>query len=188
MKKTALVLLSVLVTGCNQYQLVEGGQQKVGAFSVTATPIWNKVPSSHAPAGLPTWTVDGLPLNSLMFISDIEDGKPLVRTDGEDKYPSFHATMLPNELTELVQATCAKLFQATITETGELTPLTIADQPGFEVTFEFVGQDDVIRRALVGGTLKDQKLNVMVYQAARMHYFAKDFESARQMIVGANLP
>jgi hypothetical protein len=190
MRRAAVLFPCVLMlTACQQYQAVEGGSRNVGSFAVT-TPaaVWNEVPGAHASGGLPTWTVDGVTLNSLSFVSGVEDGNPLVEADSEARYPVFHADMLPNDIVELVQSTCAKLFDATITAGGELKPLTIAGQPGFEVTFEFVTGDEVIRRAFAGGTVKDGQLQLVLYQAARMHYFQKDLQHARDLIVTARLP
>ena len=104
------------------------------------------------------------------------------------KYPVFHAGMLPNEIAELMQSTCVKRFDATIMRTGELKPQSIAGQPGFEPDFEFVSGGEVIRRAFIGGTVKDGKLQAVIYQAACMRYYAKDFAAARDFIATANLP
>ena len=185
---TFFVVLLTLAA-CGQYQQVKQGATSVGTMSVTAkAPIWNKVPPGHAPGGLPTWTVDGVTLNSLSFVSGIEDGKPLVAEHSKTPYPVFRSAMLPNELAHRVRPPCPRLFGATITKTGELRPLTIAGQPGFELDFEFVTDDEVIRRGFVGGTVKDGKLQAVLYQAARMHYFAKDLDAARELIVTAQLP
>jgi len=188
MKLLWLVLLLGLAA-CGEFQAVERGTRNVGGMTVTAqAPIWNEVPAAFAPGGLPTWTVDGITLNSLSFISDIKDGQALVDAEKTEKYPVFHADMLPNEIAELMQSTCAKLFGATITRTGELKPLEIAGQPGFELDFEFVTNDEVIRRAFIGGTVKNGKLQAVIYQAARMYYYAKDSAAARELIVSARLP
>ncbi len=187
--KFLVVAALLALAGCSQYQAVERGARKVGGMTVTArAPIWNEVPAAFAPGGLPTWTVDGITLNALFFISDIRDGQALVDAGKDAKFPIFHADMLPNEIAELMQSTCAKLFGATITRTGELKPLDIAGQTGFELDFEFVTNDEVIRRAFVGGTVKGGRLQAVVYQAARMHYYAKDFAAARELIVTASLP
>jgi len=184
-----MLALLLGLAACTGFEAVERGTRNVGGMTVTAqAPIWNEVPAAYAPGGLPTWTVDGVTLNSLSFISNVKDGQTLVDAEKSRKYPVFHADMLPNELAELVQSTCAKLFGATITRTGELKPLEIAGQPGFELDFEFVTNDEVIRRAFIGGTVKDGKLQAVVYQAARMHYYAKDFAAARELIVTASLP
>ena len=187
--RSLVVALLLALAGCGQYQAVERGARDVGGMRVTAqAPIWNEVPASFAPGGLPTWTVDGITLNSLSFVSGIKDGQALVDAEKTAKYPAFHADMLPNEIAELMQSTCVKLFNATIMRTGELKPLRIAGQPGFELDFEFVTGDEVIRRAFIGGTVKDGKLQAVIYQAARMHYYAKDFAAARDLIVTASLP
>jgi hypothetical protein len=187
--RAVLIACMLIAAGCQQYQAVGSGQSKVGAFSVTApAAVWNAVPRAHAPGQLPTWTVDGVTLNSLSFVSGIEDGKPLVVADADARYPLFRADMLPTDIAELVQATCAKLFDATVSASGELKPLTIAGQPGFELSFEFVTSDEVIRRAFVGGTVKDAALQLVIFQAPRMHYYAKDLGHARDLIVSAQLP
>lgn len=77
-------------------------------------------------AGLPTWTIDGISLNSLSFIYDIEGGQPLIN-DNDKNYPIFNLDMLPTELTDLFESTVAIAFDGNIVEKGVLRPVKIGD-------------------------------------------------------------
>lgn len=186
MKRLVLALF-VFLSGCAQYALVEQGPQKVKAITVTPSQEWNRVPSMASPGGIPTWTADGISLNSIAFFSEIKGGDPLIRSSKDEEYPIFRADMLPTELVDLIEATVAKLYKATISKSGQLRPLTIGGTPGFEHNFEFVTPDELTRKAYVAGALKEKQLHLIFYQAARMHYYDRHFDSVSAMVETATL-
>jgi hypothetical protein len=187
MRRLLLVLLLAALGGCASYAVVESGPQKVKAITVTPSQEWNKVPPMLAPGHLPTWTSDGVSLNTIAFISEIEDGKTLIDAPAKEEFPVFRSDMLPTEIVELIESTIAKLYQGTIAESGQLRPLTLGGVTGFEYRFGFVGQDKLPRQTYVAGAVKDGKLHVILYQAARMHYFDRHIESVAQMVTTAEI-
>jgi hypothetical protein len=171
MKRYLLILILFIVSACSTHSIVKDTPQTIKGITVTPTLIWNKVPSTLAVGGVPTWTADGISLNSISFFSDIKDGKSLVKATKKQQFPTFRADMLPTELIELIESTLAKAYQAKILNQGELAPLMLGTDDAFEYTFDFVTGDELPRRGYVVGAVKNEKLHVIFYQAARLHYY-----------------
>ncbi|MEM7541367.1 MAG: hypothetical protein AAF384_07235 [Pseudomonadota bacterium] len=184
-----IALLLGLAACAPQYAVVENTQQQIGPLGVNPTQQWNEVPKTHSIGRKPTWTVNGVTLDSLTFFVDVKDGEALLSSQGkEDKsYPTYASDMLPHELVEMVEKTFAVELSANISESGELAPVTFGGQPGFEFEFRYITPDELKRRAYVIGAIKNETLNVVVFQAAALHYFDKILPSARSMLRGASV-
>jgi len=182
-----ITFLLILFTGCTQSTLVETGQQTIKSIVVTPTNEWNQVPKMFSIAGLPTWTIDGVSLNSLSFISDIKDGETLIKNSNNKEYPIYTSDMLPTELAELFESSIAIAFQGKVTEPGKLRPIKIGGHHGFEYNFEFVADDELLRKGYVAAAIKDEKLHLIFYQAAKLHYFDNNLESVKLLVSTATI-
>ena len=175
------------VTGCAQYTAIDNSPQQIKGITVTPSNEWNKVPSAHSFGGAPTWTQDGVSLNTISFLSNIKDGEAIVRVTKNDEYPVFRADMLPTELVELIETTIVKVSQGRILSSGQLQPRTIDSNMGFEYTFEYVAQDDLPRKVYVVAVIKNEQMHAILYQAARLHYYDSGFDSVRRLISTASI-
>lgn len=185
-KRAILLLLTVfMLSACAQYAVIKPEQQSIKSIVVTPTEEWNDVPRNFSVAGLPTWTIDGISLNSLSFVSDIKDGQPLIENGNEKEYPKFKSDMLPTELAELFESTIAIAFEAKITEPGAMRPIKIGGHQGFEYDFEFVASDELLRKGYVAAAVKDETLHMIFYQAPRLHYFDTNYQSVKHLVNNA---
>ena len=183
MKKICLFTVIVLLSACAQYSMVKSGPQTMGPMTVTPSHDWNQVPSTASLGSLPTWTADGITLDTVTFFADVEDGKPLIKPSRKDEtYPVFQANMLPTELVDVFESTLAKAYNAKITQSGQLKPVILDGKPGFEYTFEFVTPDELTRRGYIAGMVKDGHLHMIFYQAAKLYYFEHQLENVRMMV------
>lgn len=182
MKNLMLIIVVALLAACSVHSIVKDQPQTIKSITVTPTLIWNKVPSNLSVGGVPTWTADGISLNSLSFFSDIKDGKTLIRATKKEQYPIFKADMLATELVELIESTLAKAYAAKVLSSGNLKPLTIGNDDGFEYTFDFVAGDELPRRGYIVGAVKNEKLHIIFYQAARLHYYDSRVEDVRNIV------
>ncbi len=187
MKRSGAVLLLMFAGGCTQYNVVDAGPQSVGSLSLVPSHSWNKAPSMAAPGEVPTWTADGISLNSVSFFSDVEDGKPMVRSGKAGDFPVFRANMLPNEIVDVLEKTVAKVFSATIAGQGTLKPAVFAGAKGFEYQFEFVTPDNLNRKAFATGVVHDGRLQLVFYQGTRMVYFDKELPNVQAMLATATI-
>lgn len=185
MKNLLLVIVIISISGCNTHTMVKNEAQTIKAITVTPTLKWNKVPSMFSVGKVPTWTADGLSLNTISFFSDIKDGKPLIKSSKKEQYPVFKADMLPTELVEMIESTVSKAYQAKILSSGALRPILIGSDDGFEYTFEFVATDELPRKGYIAGVVKDEKLHLIFYQAARLHYYDSLVEDVQNIVSSA---
>jgi len=182
MKKIVLLIIVTILGACSTHSIVTDKPQTIKSITVTPTLIWNKVPSNLSIGGVPTWTADGISLNSLSFFSDIKDGKTLIKATKKEQFPIFKADMLPTELVELIESTLAKAYEAKVLSSGNLKPLKLGNDDGFEYTFDFVAGDELPRRGYIAGAVKNEKLHIIFYQAARLHYYDTRVGDVRDII------
>ena len=176
-----LILAGVLLlSACNQYTLVQPGLVEVQQIAVSPSNPWNAAPPAERIGGYPTWTTDGVILNSVTFFPAIKHGKPLFKSSRDDPYPVFTTDLLPNEIVEIVESSISKKLEATISGRGGLKPLMIDGNPGFQSSFDFIAYD-VPRRAYLAGAVKGESLYLMLYQATDLYYYEKYLEDITSM-------
>ena len=182
-----LILAGVLLlSACNQYTLVQPGLVEVQQIAVSPTKPWNAAPPADRMGGYPTWTTDGVILNSVTFFPAIKNGKTLFKSRRDNPYPVFTTDLLPNEIMEIVESSIAKELGATISGSSGLKPLTIDGNPGFQSSFDFIAAD-VPRRAFVAGAVKGEALYLMLYQGTDLYYYDKYLEDVMSMAEGMSL-
>ena len=189
-----LVLAALLATGCvSTYSLVEPGVNRAGDLYVVADPGWNRalgLPGSGNRQGAETWTRDGPVLNRLVFIPSVADGEALVTSLQLGKaLPVFRATMLPNDIEDLAESTCVKIFGEgnAVFVAKNLRPQRFGDEQGVLFDVEASVTDSPNYRGIVGAFIANDELYFMYYLAAEPYYFEKDFESAASIIKSASL-
>lgn len=182
MRTTILLTMMLLLTACNSFTKVNNEKTTVDGITLYPKGLWNAAPAIFTFKNIPTWTVDGPILNSIMFIAKIEDGQTLVKVQKDENYPSFDASMLPNEIMSLTQSTIAKMYGTTIDDDGELAPVELIDGIAFQFSFTFADQDGLTRKVLATAAVRDNKLYLMIYQAAKDYYFDKDAGNVEKMM------
>lgn len=180
MKRLLVVISVLLLSGCSSYTLVKPEPVKVGGIIASPSNAWNAVPALERIGGNPTWTKDGVALNSITFFPAVKDGKPLFKSTKKEKHSPFTTDMLPNEIVEIVEASLAKELGAVITNRKGLRPLSIDGGPGFQFNFDFV-QNSIPRRAFVAGAVKNGSLHLIFYQATRLYYYDKYLQDVMAM-------
>jgi len=200
----AIVAFSLLV-GCAPYKLIEPARQNVGSgFSVETAMRWNQLAPEQVSGPVVVWTADGVGLDQLMFFT-VAEGEPLLRriaqpsvlqqgpppapsqTAEAEKLPAFRADMTPNEIAELFEAAIARVTRSTIADAGNLRPMEFAGRPGFRFDFDYVTRDDLERRGLAVGTVKDKKLYLIFFQGPRLYHYEKYLAEVENIVRSARL-
>ena len=188
MKKISLLAIVVLLHGCVQFSLIESKPNSIGNITVKPDRLWNKAPKQYAIfPGVPTWTIDGIPLNSLSFFSDIRDGKPIFTTRKKGEFPVFRMNMLPNEVIELVETTISKALNARIYDHGELNPVVIDGRNGFEYSFEFSTEYSPVSKAYLVAVIFDNQLQMILFMATKLHYYDNYINEVRELVLNASI-
>lgn len=177
------VLLACLALGAcaDSARLVRPGPQRVArVFTVSPEAPWNAVsPAMFAGRKRNAlWTMNGVPLDFVAFIGGIPSGGTLFRFPSKQvkkrEVPVFRASMLLPEIAEFIEASYARGLEAQVFETLSLDAFTFGGHEGFLMEFRTVLRDEVPRRGLAAGAIVDGRLHLVLYQAAELHYFARN--------------
>lgn len=172
--------------GLGGYSLVKAKEQDVGTGRMYVTPPreWNKM-SSRIIAdvrAVEDWTQNGPYLDSLSFVAGLKDGKSLVWQQKRDtrQVPRFDKGMTAPEIAAMLETFFRTRAGTVDFKELELKPRTFMGYPGFQYDFDHLDGDEVWRRGRVVGAVIDERLYLIMLDAARSHYFAAtlpDFEA-----------
>lgn len=170
---------TLFLSGCASVSVVSEGETMVGQrLAVQADRPWNQF-ASHM-TQVPTWTHDGVTVDSLQFYVGIKDGQALPAPVVRNAAPlTFRSNMTPQDV--------VALFQAMLTRDGSsfqldrLEPTTFLQTNGFRFEYSLNRKaDDVPMKGTGVAAIRDGELFVMHYTAPRLVFFprhAPAFES-----------
>jgi hypothetical protein len=180
MKRWMVVLGALLLAGCAQptWVAVAPGETVVQErFSVRADASWSRLDGLNEPKH-EVWTSDGIPLDQLHFHTGITAGESLVviKDRPADKpIPRFRSDMQAQDVTELYESFATR--DGSVFKLEKLAPARFAGEDGFRFEFSRVRKGDNVRmRGLGYGAIHRGELFLMVFEAPRIHYFAKHLE------------
>ena len=197
MRNTILMLLAAsMLTACSSiggegfgyggYSLVNVKEIRVGDDSLAVTPPrqWNKISARLFTdiRDVEDWTQNGPYLDGISFVTGLKDGKALVyqRSRDDRQVPKFRSNMTPPEIAAMVESLFRVRGGAIDFSMTSLTPRPFLGTNGFQYDFEHLDGDEVRRKGRAVGAIVDGKLYMILYDAARMHYFnasLPDFEA-----------
>lgn len=172
--------------GSGRYTLVRVTETKVGNDSMAVTPPreWNKISSSlfvdiHA---VEDWTQNGPYLDGISFVTGLKDGKALVyqRSRDDRQVPKFRSNMTPLEITAMIESLFRVRAGAVDFKTVGLSPRPFMGYNGFQYDYEHLDGDEVNRKGRAVGAVIDGRLYLILFDAARSHYYGAllpDFEA-----------
>jgi hypothetical protein len=172
--------------GFSDYSLVRVRDVSVGDGSliVAAPRPWNR----HRPElfedvrAVEDWTLDGPLLDGISFVSGLESGHYLIRqrkTENQ-QVPKFRAEMTPPEIAEMIESLYRVRGGAVDFKTLSLQPRAFLGTNGFQLDYEHLDDDELWRRGRAVGTVINNRLYLILLDAAKSHYYdatLPDFES-----------
>lgn len=192
----ALALASVPLSACSTvgegadlgiYTLVRAKETKVGngALAVTPPRPWNRQRRFFffdSVRWVEDWTLNGPYLDGITFVSGLPGGEYLVRQRRTDdrQVPRFRSNMTVPEVTAMLESAFRVRGGAVEFRTLGLQPRTFMGYPGFQYDFEHLDGDELWRKGRAVGAIIDGRLYLILYDAARSHYYANalgDFEA-----------
>lgn len=137
-----------------------------------------------------SWTLDGEQLNDVTFYAGIEPGTPLVRERSKKRepLPKFTASTLLVEVPELVEATYRSYKQIGSFRVLDVSPERFLGTDGVVFGYEFVDQDELMRRGEAHAAILGGRLYMISFDAPRLHYFARGISDFRALAQSARLP
>ena len=172
--------------GYGGYSLVQVRENRVGDDSLAVTPPrqWNKISARLFTdiRDVEDWTQNGPYLDGISFVTGLKDGKALVyqRNRDDRQVPKFRSNMTPPEIAAIIESLFRVRGGAVDFTTTSLTPRAFLGTNGFQLDYEHLDSDEVRRKGRAVGAIVDGKLYMILYDAARSHYFnasLPDFEA-----------
>ncbi|MFL6724114.1 MAG: hypothetical protein ACJ8E7_08275 [Sphingomicrobium sp.] len=172
--------------GSSGYTLVRVKETRVGDDSMAVTPPreWNKISASlfvdiHA---VEDWTQNGPYLDGISFVTGLRDGKALVHQRNRDdrQVPKFRSNMTPPEVAAMIESLFRVRAGTVDFKTIALAPRPFLGTSGFQLDYEHLDSDEVRRKGRAVGTIIGGRLYLILFDAARSHYYdalLPDFEA-----------
>ncbi|WP_395342175.1 hypothetical protein PN836_000285 [Ningiella sp. W23] len=172
MRVLFLTMVCIFLASCASYKLVGKTPVSVKGMQVTPQFHWNKAPNAPG-KNAEVWTMDGHQLNELIFVGELESGKPMFSSRSKElPMPSFKAGMLPNELESLVSTSVRNLLGGeSEVSVSNLRPMPVNGQMGFRFNMDFYTADGLAKRGDVLILESGEKLYSMILIATKLHYF-----------------
>lgn len=135
------------------------------------------------------WTLNGPLLDSMMFVTGLPDRQYLVRQrrSEERQVPRFRSDMLAPEIASMLESAYRVRGGAVEFETLGLQPRQFLGYPGFQFDFEHLDTDEVRRRGRAVGAVINGRLYLIMFDAARAHYFQNALPDFEAVVVNARL-
>jgi hypothetical protein len=195
-KVSLIVAAASLLSGCSTlagegfgsayYSLIRARPTAVGDRSLVVVPPreWNKQrPRIFDDIGdVEDWTLNGPYLDGMTFVSGLADNRFLIRQSRfEDRQvPRFRSDMSAPEITAMIESLYRVRGGAVDVRTLSLQPRTFLGQNGFQWDYEHLDSDELWRKGRVVGAVVNGRLYMIMFDAARSHYYANalpDFEA-----------
>ena len=171
--------------GYGGYSLIRVKEVRVGDNSLAVTPPreWNRIAASLFTdiQDVEDWTQNGPYLDGISFVTGLKNGKALVyqRSRDDRQVPKFRSNMTPPEIAAVLESLFRVRGGAVDFTMTALAPRPFLGTNGFQYDFEHLDSDEVRRKGRAVGAVIDGKLYLILFDAARSHYYnalLPDFE------------
>ncbi len=172
--------------GYSSYALVRVHRVNVGDGSLSVVPPrpWNRHRSIlwSDVQDVEDWTLNGPYLDGISFVSGLKSGRYLVRQSkrADQQVPKFRSDMTPPEIVAMLESLYRVKGGTVEFRTLSLQPRQFLGHNGFQLDFEHLDSDELWRKGRTVGAVINGQLYLILYDAARSHYYAAalpDFES-----------
>ena len=172
--------------GFSSYALVRVHRVNVGDQSLSVVPPrpWNRHRSIlwSDVGDVEDWTLNGPYLDGISFVSGLKSGRYLIRQSrrADQQVPKFRSDMTPPEIVAMLETLYRVKGGAVDFRTLSLQPRPFLGANGFQLDYEHLDSDELWRKGRAVGAVINGQLYLILYDAARSHYYAAalpDFES-----------
>ncbi|HEX4762129.1 MAG TPA: hypothetical protein VFU87_04985 [Sphingomicrobium sp.] len=172
--------------GSDYYSLVRVHRVQVGDGSLSVAPPrpWNRQRPTFFDdiRDVEDWTLNGPYLDGISFVTGLKSGRYLIRQSkrADQQVPKFRSDMTPPEVVAMLESLYRVRGGAVDFRTLSLQPRPFLGYSGFQLDYEHLDSDELWRKGRAVGAVINGELYLVLYDAARSHYYAAalpDFES-----------
>lgn len=191
-RRNALLVSAVFMlwlAGCAQMSQVASGEVVVGGrMVVNLDKPWNQFEQVMGD-GIPTWTQDGVTVDTLKFYVGLKDGALIAATPSEPKGIAplaFKSSMRTGEIVALFERMYSRGGSSFTLE--KVVPHSFMDTPGFRFEFSSIRKSDDVRLRGVGwGAVRNGELFAITYAAPRLAFYPAGLPSATAIANSARI-
>jgi hypothetical protein len=191
-RRLALLASVVFVlgfAGCAQMSHVASGEVLVGGrMVVNLDKPWNQFEQVMGD-GIPTWTQDGVTVDTLKFYVGLKDGALIAATPSEPKGQAplaLKSTMQTAEIVALFERLYSRGGSSFTLE--KVVPHSFMDTSGFRLEFSSIRKSDDVRLRGVGwGAVRNGELFAITYTAPRLSFYPAGLPDATAIANSAHL-
>lgn len=195
MKHILIVLSAALALAgaaqAREYDLLKASEPTRVANSylaVTPSIDWNQL--GHKPgSNAEIWTLNGLTLDALTFYGGIKNDETMVKDalKKDRPLPHFMSTMLAPDVEQLFEENHRLANDTTIFHLDKMEPATFLKGDGFRFEYTYTAKDEVERKGLAMGAVRNGKLYLISFEAPRIYYFDNGKVAAEAIMASAVL-
>lgn len=162
-----------------------------GAMAVVAPREWNRTTRNGFTdiRYVEDWTLNGPYLDGISFVSGLPDDRRIIRQEwrADRQVPKFRSNMTAPEVASLLE-TLYRVEGGTVDwRTLGLTPRLFMGYPGFQLDFEHLDGDELWRKGRAVGAIINGRLYMILFDAARSHYYPAALPDFEAMVASAQL-
>lgn len=158
-----------------------------GTLTVTPGQDWNRNSARPIKKG-EVWTLDGVALNELYFVSGLAAGEVLYReVDKKNRpLPKWSASMQLTDIPEFLESSNRVVLGTSVFQVTGMEPMQLGGHEGVKFTFEYaVEGTSLIRRGVAAGSIVNGQLFLISFTAPSIHYFDRDRASVEAIMASA---
>jgi hypothetical protein len=179
--------------GYSDYSFVRVARVNVGddTMSVVAPRPWNRHRAllfEDIPA-VEDWTLNGPLLDGITFITGLKSGHYMIRQrrTADQQVPKFRAEMTPPEIAAMLESLYRVRGGAVDFRTLSLQPRQFLGANGFQLDYEHLDDDELWRKGRAVGAVINDQLYLILYDAARSHYYEAALPDYEAIVASAQL-
>ena len=162
-----------------------------GAMSVVPPRPWNRERAIRFDdiSAVEDWTLNGPVLDAVSFITALKHNRDIIRQRRTDdqQVPRFRADMTPPEIASMLESLYRVRGGTIEFRTLALAPRQFLGTNGFQFDFEHLDSDELWRKGRAVGAVINGRLYLMLYDAARSHYYEAALPDFEAMVGSAQL-
>lgn len=160
-----------------------------GALAVTPVEGWNRW-SARPIKKSEIWTLDGVALNELYFVSGLIPGETLYRdvAKKDRPLPKMGAGMQLTDIPDFVESSMRVALKTSVFRVTNVEPVRFAGRDGVRFAYEYAVEDSpLIRKGVASGTVAANQLYLITFTAPGVYYFDRDRPKAEAIMTSARL-
>lgn len=158
-----------------------------GRMVVTPAEGWNRW-SFRPIKKSEVWTLDGVALNELYFVSGLMPGETLYRNlaKRDRPLPAMTTGMQLTDIPDFVESSIRVALKTSIFRVTNVEPVRFAGANGVRFMYEYAVEDSpLLHKGIASGTIVSNQLYLIAFNAPGVFYFDRDRPKAEAVMASA---